>query len=116
MERTFIAAAIMLHLGVSGAGANEATFDSDAECRAISETDASGCRCQGLYFKNKFGPDEGLAALHLVGRSYVSEPRVAAAFLYERFGAARLDQVARKILETRGEVAFYCPFSANLAD
>jgi hypothetical protein len=52
----------------------------------------------------------------LVGRSYVSDPGVTAASLYERFGAARLDEVARKILETRNEVTFYCPFSAILAD
>jgi hypothetical protein len=69
-----------------------------------------------LYFANKFGSDEGAAALHLVGRSYVSEPQLSVANLYERFGAAKLDKVAQKILETRGEVISYCPFSTHLDD
>ncbi len=71
---------------------------------------------QGVYFESKFGPDDGAAALHMVARSYVAEPPVTLASLYERFGAARLDQVAQKVMETQGEVAFYCPFSTNLAD
>ncbi|MBJ6124319.1 hypothetical protein [Microvirga splendida] len=116
MERTAIAAAIVLCLGFPAAHASDAKFDTDAECQAISEVDLTGCRCRGLYFESKFGPDAGVAALHLVGRSYVSEPRVTAASLYERFGAARLDDVAQKILQTRNEVAFYCPFSTNHAD
>jgi hypothetical protein len=116
LPRALMAFTCVLCLGSSGAGAAEPGFDSEAECRTISAADSAGCRCQGLYFASKFGPDEGLVALHLVGRSYVSEPQVTAAALYERFGAARLDGVARRILETHGEVASYCPFSANLAD
>ena len=108
--------AFVIALALAPFGAQAGTLDSEAECRSISEADTSGCRCPGLYFESKFGPDKGAVALHLVGRSYVSEPQVTLASLYERFGAAKLDEVARKILETQGEVAFYCPFSTYLAD
>ena len=94
----------------------ETALDVEGECRAIAEADLSGCRCHGLYFENKFGLDEGAAALHLVGRSYVSEPRIAAGALYDRFGAERLNRVAQKILETHDEVIAFCPFSAHVAD
>ena len=103
-------------LSLTPFGAQGATLDSETECRSITEIDVAGCRCAGLYFESKFGPDEGAAALHLVGRSYVSKPRITLDSLYERFGAAQLDKVAQRILETQGEVAFYCPFSTNLAD
>jgi hypothetical protein len=116
MERTVMATMVVMCLGLSGARAAEPKLDSDLECRAISEVDQTGCRCRGLYFESRFGPDEGAVALHLVGRSYVSDPGVTVTSLYERFGAARLDEVARKILETQGEVTFYCPFSAIVAD
>jgi hypothetical protein len=116
MKRTVIASAFAICLGVSAAWAGEAGIDSEAECRSISDIELSGCRCQSLYFESKFGPEEGAAALHLVGRSYVPEPRVTTASLYERFGAAKLNLVAQKILETQGEVAFFCPFSTNLAE
>ncbi|MGF9764423.1 hypothetical protein AAII07_55935 [Microvirga sp. 0TCS3.31] len=96
--------------------AMETALDVDGECLSIAEADLSGCRCQGLYFESKFGRDEGAAALHLVARSYVSEPRIAASALYDRFGAERLNSVAQRILETRGEVMAYCPFSAPSLD
>lgn len=108
--------ALVVALALGSFGAQAETLDSDAECKSISEADMSTCRCPGLYFASKFGPDEGVVALHLVGRSYVSEPKVTLAGLYERFGAAKIDEVARKILETQGEVAFYCPFSTHIAD
>jgi hypothetical protein len=116
MERAFIVAALGMGMSLSGLQAAEPAFDSEAECRTISEAAVPSCRCQGLYFANKFGTDEGAAALHLIGRSYVSEPQLPVANLYDRFGAAKLDKVAQKILETRGEVISYCPFSTHLDD
>jgi hypothetical protein len=116
MERALIIAALGTALSLSGVQAAELAFDSEAECRSISEAVVPSCRCQGLYFANKFGSDEGAAALHLVGRSYVSEPQLPVTSLYERFGAAKLDKIAQKILETRGEVVSYCPFSTHLDD
>jgi hypothetical protein len=116
MERALIIAALGMVLSLPGVQAAETAFDSEAECRSISEAAVPSCRCQGLYFASKFGADEGTAALHLVGRSYVSEPQLSIANLYERFGAAKLDKVAQKILETRGEVISYCPFSTHLDD
>ncbi len=98
------------------ARATETALDVEGECRSIAGRDLPGCRCQGLYFENKFGLDEGNAALHLVARSYVPEPRITAAALYDRFGADRLNRVAHKIFETRDEVTAYCPFSTHLAD
>lgn len=91
-------------------------LDVDSECVSIAEASLSGCRCQGLYFENKFGRDEGAAALHLVARSYVAEPRIAAAALYDRFGADTLNRVARRIMATQDEVMSYCPFSTHAAD
>jgi hypothetical protein len=111
-----ILSAFVISLALGSLGAQAEALDSEAECKSISEADISSCRCPGLYFQSKFGPDEGVVALHLVGRSYVSEPKVTLASLYERFGAAKIDEVARKILETQGEVAFYCPFSTHIAD
>jgi hypothetical protein len=116
MKRAFIVAALGVGLLLSGAQAAETVFDSEAECRLISEAAVSSCRCQGLYFASKFGTDEGAAALHLVGRSYVSEPKLSVASLYERFGAAKLNEIAQKILETHGEVISYCPFSTHFND
>jgi hypothetical protein len=103
-------------IGLAGAHAADSRFDSEAECRAISEMDGSGCRCRGLYYESKFGPEEGRAALHLSGRSYVPEPQVSPGELYERFGAATLDKVAQRILDTRDEAISFCPFSAHIAD
>ena len=60
--------------------------------------------------------DEGAAALHLVERSFVPEPRISAATLYERFGADTLDRVARRILETHDEAVSSCPISAHIAE
>jgi hypothetical protein len=114
MARVFLALIVVLSL--SPFEARSAALDSEAECRSISQADLSGCSCQGRYFESKLGPDEGAAALHLVGRSYVSEPGITLASLYERFGAATLNKVAQSVLETRGEVAVYCPFSTNLDD
>jgi hypothetical protein len=116
MERALLALMLGVIPGVSQAQATILALDIEAECRSISESELSECKCQGLYFESKFGPDEGAAALHLVGRSYASQPQVAVTSLYDRFGAANLDKVARRIVETRGEVAFYCPLSPNLAD
>jgi hypothetical protein len=114
MGRMFFAAIFALSLGPAGVQA--ATLDSEAECKSISEAGVSNCRCPGLYFGSKFGPDEGAATLHLVGRSYVPEPQVSLATLYARFGAETLNKVAYRILGTHGEVAFYCPFSTHLDD
>ncbi len=97
-------------------GAAETTLDVAGECRSIAESDLAGCSCQGLYFASKFGPEEGAAALHLVGRSYVPEPRIAAASLYDRFGADTLNRVAQRIMATQDEVMSYCPFSPHAAD
>jgi hypothetical protein len=116
MKRMFMVAGLGLCLFASKGQAAEMALDSEAECRSISEATVSSCRCQGLYFESKFGSDEGAAALHLIGRSYVSEPQVTLESLYNRFGAAKLDKVALEILETRGEVLSYCPFSTHLDD
>src|ERR687893_747777 len=90
MERALIALVFGAALGLSQAQAADMALDVERECRLISESDLSGCRCRGLYYESKFGPGDGAAALHLVGRSYVPEPRIAVANLYERFGADRL--------------------------
>ncbi len=116
MKPMLLAFAFGMCLGLPGAHATELSMDSEAECRMIAEADMSGCRCRGLYYASRFGSDEGAAALHLVSRSYVDEPQVTAAALYERFGAAKLDKVAERILHTRDEVMAYCPFSAHVAD
>jgi hypothetical protein len=115
MKTMLMAIAFGMCLGLPSAHATELPLNSEAECRLISEAD-SGCRCRGLYFESRFGPDEGAAALHLVSRSYVAEPQVSAASLYERFGAAKLDKVAERILRTGDEVMAYCPFSMHVAD
>jgi hypothetical protein len=120
MRHLLLTAVLGLAMTASQAQAVETpagtALDVEGECLSIAEADLSGCRCQGLYFENKFGRDEGAAALHLVARSHVSEPRIAAVALYDRFGAERLNNVAQRILETRGEVMAYCPFSAPAAD
>jgi hypothetical protein len=113
---TRVLPALIFVLSLSPLNAQSAALDSEAECRSISEVDLSSCSCQGRYFESKFGADEGAAALHLVGRSYVPEPGITVASLYERFGAATLNKVAQSVLETRGEVAVYCPFSTNIDD
>ena len=91
-------------------------MDIEGECRSISDSDLHGCTCLGRYFVTKFGRDEGAAALHLMERSYVPEPRIIASMLYERFGADTLDRVARKILETHDEAVSSCPISAHIAE
>lgn len=116
MKQMLMAIAFGMCLGLPGAQGTGLSFDSEAECRQISQADMSGCRCRGLYYESRFGPDEGAAALHLVSRSYVDEPQVTAISLYERFGAATLDKVAERILRTGDEVMSYCPFSAHVAD
>jgi hypothetical protein len=116
MERALLALLLGVPLGASQAQAGDAALDVEAECRSISEADLPGCGCQGRYFESKFGPDQGAAALHLVGRSYASTPRGAVTGLYDRFGAAKLNEVAQRIMATSGEVAFYCPLSPDLAD
>jgi hypothetical protein len=55
MERALIIAAFGMGLSLSGVQAAEPAFDSEAECRTISEAAVPSCRCQGLYFANKFG-------------------------------------------------------------
>jgi hypothetical protein len=116
MERSLVIIMFGFAMTALPAGAVETALDVESECRSISEPDQSGCSCQGRYFTSKFGSDEGAAALHLVGRSYVPEPQVATASLYDRFGADRLNRAAYRILETRDEVTSYCPFSTHLAD
>ena len=116
MKHALVTFILGFGIGLSGAHATEIRSDSEAECRAISEADISGCRCRGLYYESKFGLEEGRAALHLSGRSYVSEPQVSLAELYERFGAATLDKVAQRMLETRDEALSFCPFSMHVAD
>ena len=103
-------------LGLLPASAGAAPLDAEAECRSISAADMPGCGCAGRYFESRFGPRQGAAALHLVARSYVAEPQVSLEGLYGRFGAGELDRAAQKILETGGEVAFYCPVGPHLAD
>jgi hypothetical protein len=116
MKHALVIALSGLAMMASPLHAAETALDVESECRSISESDLSGCSCQGRYFASKFGDDEGSVALHLVGRSYVPEPRIAAASLYDRFGAERLNSVAYRILDTRDEVVSYCPFSTHVAD
>jgi len=113
MLLTILAGAL---LGLFPAGAGAAPLDAEAECRSISTVEMPGCGCAGRYFESRFGPEQGAAALHLVARSYVAEPRLPLEGLYRRFGAAELDRVAQKVLQTGGEVAFYCPFGPHPAD
>jgi hypothetical protein len=94
----------------------EPSLDVVRECRSISDSDLYGCTCLGRYFVTKFGPEEGAAALHLVERSFVPEPRISAATLYERFGADTLDRVGRRILGTHDEAVSSCPISAHIAE
>jgi hypothetical protein len=116
VERALLALAFGATLGLSQALAADRLLDVEGECRAISETDLHGCTCLGRYFVTKFGPEEGAAALHLMERSYVPEPRISAATLYERFGADTLDRVAQRILETHDEAISSCPISAHIAE
>ncbi|MBM1170920.1 hypothetical protein [Microvirga arabica] len=116
MKHALMIALFGLAMTASPTHAAETTLDVAGECRSIAESDLSGCNCQGLYFASKFGSEEGAAALHLMGRSYVPEPRTAAASLYDRFGADTLNRVAYRIMATRDEVLSYCPFSAHAAD
>jgi hypothetical protein len=103
MKLALVAFTFGMCIGLSGAHAPDVRFDIEAECRAISEMNVSGCQCRGLYYESKFGLEEGRAALHSSGRSYVPEPQVSLGELYERFGAATLDKAAQKILETYDE-------------
>lgn len=103
-------------LGASSAPATQPSPDIERECRSISDSDLHGCTCLGRYFVTKFGLDEGAAALHLVERSFVPEPRISVATLYGRFGADTLDRVARRILETHDEAVSFCPISAHVAE
>jgi hypothetical protein len=116
MRHALLAVTIGLIVTTSQPQAGETVLDVESECRSIAETDEAGCGCQGRYYASKFGPDEGAVALHLVSRSYVSEPRSAATVLYERFGAETLNRVAARILETRDEVVAFCPTSMHVAD
>jgi hypothetical protein len=116
MRHAILAITLGLVVTASSATAGETVLDVESECRSITDIDGTGCGCQGRYYASKFGPDEGAAALHLVGRSYVGEPRSAATVLYERFGADTLNRVAYRIMETRDEVVAYCPTSAHVAD
>ena len=116
MRYALLTVTIGLVMTASQVRATEAALDVERECSSISEADEAGCGCQGRYFASKFGPDEGAAALHLVGRSYVSNPRSAATVLYDRFGADRLNRVAYRILETHDEVVAFCPTSTHVAD
>jgi len=116
MKRALIALALSLTAGAAPALAGEPSLVIDRECRSISESDLHGCTCLGRYFMTKFGRDEGAAALHLMERSYVPEPRMSVSILYERFGADTLDRVARRILETHDEAVSACPISAHIAE
>jgi hypothetical protein len=116
MERALFAFVVSVTASISSPQAMEPILDVEGECRSIAEADQSGCRCLGLYFANRFGPEEGVVALHLVGRSYVPAPLVSAAALYERFGADTLNSVAQRILKTHDEVIAYCPFSTHVAE
>lgn len=110
---------LVLGFGILSAPAGWAagpTVNPDAECRSIAEVDLSDCSCRGRYFESKFGPEDGVAALHLAGRSYVPEPRITVNNLYERFGAEKLNQVAQRMLGTQDEVLSYCPLSRHMAD
>jgi hypothetical protein len=116
MERALLALAFGATLGLSQALAADRVLDVEGECRAISETDLHGCTCLGRYFVTKFSLEEGAVALHLVERSFVPEPRISAATLYERFGADMLNRVAQRILETHDEAVSSCPISAHIAE
>jgi hypothetical protein len=116
MERALLALVFSVTAGVSSASSLEPSSDIEAECRSISESDLHGCTCLGRYFVAKFGPGEGLAALHLVERSFVPEPRISASVLYARFGSDTLNRVAWKILETGDEAVSACPISAHIAE
>ena len=116
MERALLALVFSVTAGASSAPAMEPSLDVVRECRSISDSDLHGCTCLGRYFVTKFGPEEGAAALHLVERSFVPEPRISTATLYERFGADTLDRVARRILGTHDEAVSSCPTSAHIAE
>ncbi|MET0529828.1 MAG: hypothetical protein ABW003_16100 [Microvirga sp.] len=116
MERALLALVFSVTAGAASALATEPSLDIERECRLISESDLHGCTCLGRYFVTKFGRDEGAAALHLVERSFVPEPRISVSILYERFGADKLDRVARRILETHDEAVTSCPISAHIAE
>ena len=116
MDRALLAIVVGVTLASSQALAADMVLDVEGECRLISESDLHGCTCLGRYFIAKLGPDDGAAALHLMERSFVPEARISAASLYERFGAATLDRVARRILETHDEDVSSCPISAHIAE
>ena len=116
MKRALLALMLGATLCVPQAQAANPSLDVEGECRSISEADLSGCRCRGLYFENRLGSEEGAVALHLVGRSYVPEPRISAATLYKRFGADKLNEVARRILAMHDDAISYCPFSTHVAE
>jgi hypothetical protein len=116
MERTLIALVFSVAAGIAPALATEMSSDIERECRSISDSDLHGCTCLGHYFLVKFGPGEGAAALHLMERSFVPEPRTSVFNLYERFGSDTLDRVARRILETHDGAVSSCPISAHIAE
>ncbi|MBQ0822300.1 hypothetical protein KBI52_19100 [Microvirga sp. HBU67558] len=116
MRHAHLALTALLVAAAPPAMAGSAALDVEGECGAIADADGTGCGCQGRYFASRFGPGDGAAALHLVARSYVSEPRSAASVLYERFGAETLNRVASRILDTRDDVVAYCPTSVHVAD
>ena len=116
MERALIALVFSVTAGTAPAPAAEPSSAIERECRSISESDLHGCTCLGRYFVTKFGPDEGVVALHLVERSYVPEPRISVSTLYERFGSDTLTRVAVRILETHDEAVSSCPISAHIAE
>jgi hypothetical protein len=114
MDRALLVLAVGTVLGFFQTPA--AALDVERECRSISESDSHGCKCLGQYFVTKFGPEDGAAALHLVERSFVPEPRINTATLYERFGADTLNRVAHRILGTFDEAVSSCPISAHIAE
>jgi hypothetical protein len=114
MDRALLAFVVGTTLGLSQTPA--AALDVERECRSISDSDLHGCKCLGRYFVTKFGPEEGAAALHLMERSYVPEPRISATNLYGRFGAETLNRVAHRILGTHDEAVSSCPISAHIAE
>jgi hypothetical protein len=116
MDRALLTFVVGATLGFSQASAGATASDVEGECRLISQSDLHGCTCLGHYFWTEFGPDDGAAALHLVERSFVPEPRISAAALYERFGAATLNRVAQRILETQDGAVSSCPISAHIAE
>jgi hypothetical protein len=116
MKHALFALAFSVAVGAPSVRAMEPSLSIEAECRSISESDFYGCTCLGRYFVTKFGQDEGAAALHLVERSFVPEPLISASALYARFGAAMLNRVAWKILETQDQAVSSCPISAHIAE